>query len=550
MQAVQQKQTRITVQSPRSPEDRLVGDGEELFLIRDFTAGRADGAIKIEPPDPGEGWIAEDPRSGFAGDTVPWPRNRIYQRWIRAKQRRGYRRTMLALLTMAHRKAPSGTLENVGPMGSKVVLFEDKEAAYTVAQPIGPRQPISETTDDSGQPNPIRDGVAGNWLGFHPGVLKPQELWRRFVRAMDRGTAAWTDPRLLDMLEGGMTKVCRFSLQARFNPAMSILPNGQRSEVSDVLWGNPMFPWLGPCGNAGWNGAHLMRFTKSAKQLRRDHEGDVLGKIGGEALLAIARDATYQWQHVKAQPGWDGDTTFRFPDNVAPNGMAFHDGAYMNDEPLAYRPRGPLGPDGARDFGECFDAMAWAAMDYRSEFEQILFEMLEWAEASILPSGFMQAIGYKSTGGPRPFDCGVLVHELSAAEIEAAIAAVAIVEAACIVYGRDDVPAWVRAMLGRLVRIYFRFWPVGTPPAWRKYFIVGERVDGDSRRWLDEEHVRMAPAGEGSTTNAWALFEAALLYGDDATRNLVRSRKGEFLDLWDKRADIRPWAAGLMGALA
>jgi hypothetical protein len=296
-----------------------------------------------------------------------------------------------------------------------------------------------------------------------------------------------------------------------------------------------MARWQGPCGNAGYNGAHLIRQYRAAMAMAMFSDR-TFRRIASEDILGIAREVTWTLSPYKAKPGWDGDTTvppYNFP------------GSYMNRTPLAYKAKAPVGPDGGRTMGWYAHVLSCAqSLGHTEEIKPTAVTLLEWTRASLLPSGFIQSVRYDQTGGPQPKDCGVKAHELSAPEIEAPAFAGAIAGLALQTYG--VIPQWLADMLDKLASIYLRHWPVGQPPAWGKYWVHGE-VEG-TRYTADQ--VFMSPRGPRSTTNAWWLFEAALRFGSPETRKAIRERKPHFENLWSTREDVRPWMSGLVGALA
>lgn len=516
--------------------------GVELFVAHDFPAGQGKQVTLRAPGNPvsrfvnrlrGATWEPEDERSAYTGKTEGWPRSRIWRRYVQGGR---------FAITMDHRQpraSVNGIITGYGPMRSKVRAYAEFEQATTTPKRYGPREPISDSLDAQGNYNPIVDAPGGRWIGPYQGLDTAFSWWRHHVRGeTDRATAAYSDPSLLEMLEPSkswpVTPTCRFDVQARGNAAMSMLPSGKKSSAPWPT--DPMDPWLSHCGNAGYNGAHLIRQFRAAMAMAWIFDDPTFREIASQDIGAIARDVTYTLSPYKAKPGYDGDTTvppYNYP------------GAYMNWTPFAYRKPGPVGPDGGRTMGWYAYVLACASeLGHRAEVIPTGLAFLTWTKDSLLPSGFIQSVRYDQTGGPQPKDCGVKAHEVSAAEIEAPIFAGAITALCLQVMG--VIPNWCRDMLDKLCSIYLRHWPVGQPPAWGKYWVHGET---DGRRYTADQ-VFMSPSGPRSTTNVWWLFEAGLRYGSPETRKAIHARRAEFENLWSTRQDIRPWAAGLLGALS
>lgn len=501
---------------------------EELFLGHAFEAGQGKSVSLRTPGHPVYGqWTPEDARSAWTGKTQGWPRTRLWRRYVAG-------RGTATTLAMSHRQPRSGAfLDGVGPMRSRIRTYPEKEWAPIPGKQYGPRQPWSDTPMEDGTYNPSVDAPGGRWISPYQGTGPAKSWFATHVRTMDRCSVAATDPALEAMLVNGKTKVARWSVQARKNPDMSKRPDGKVSTVPTGFLGigdwrkDPMYPWLGGCGNAGYNGAHLIRQYRAALAMAWLFDDDAFQQIAAADIGAMAREVAW--------------TLSPYPSMDTPTGGT----GWVNYQPLAFRPVGTVGPDNGRTNGWYAHILACAmALGHRSEFLRVATDYLSWFRDSLAPSGFIQAVKYDETGGPQPKDCGVLAHELSAAEIEAPIAVGGFCSLSFQVFG-PTIPSWLSLMLDKLCMIYLRTWPVGTPPAWGKYWVHGEK----GGIWYGPDQVRMCPTGPRSTFNAWWLLECGLRFGSPSTQTAIRARRPEIEALWANES-LRPWMAGLAGALA
>lgn len=520
--------------------------GHELFVSDDVPAGAAE-TMRVQPI---EGWMPADARSWYDGVTVAWPRSRLWRRFVVAGRSTGNRRAALrSILDMEHVKSAAlgGFVNDYGPLRSRVALYDEPEKLYADAPteplPGSPRSPVSDSlTPDLSEYNPIVNAPGGRWIGPYQGYLPPREWWDIHVRTVDRCTAAWSEGTPETMLVDGKLPTSRFSLMARpETPGLSILPDGRRSTVAEPFRHDPMFKWMGSCGNAGYKMSHLIRQYRAAMAcVNHFKRSSLLAHICGDDIEAMATDVAFALSHLPVKAGWDGDTTVGYPP-----------GTWMNYEPLRFRPRRPQGPDGGRSLGWAAYLLANALFTGRYFGKQVHLEdlavaFLDWTEDSLTPAGFIQAVKYNETGGPTPEECGVKSNELSAAEIETPIFAGGITALAVQVYGEDGLPEWVVQMLDRLAFTYLRFWPPGEMPDWPTYFICGE-LTPNGRVYYDLINVRPSPK-RGKNFNAWWLLECALRFGKE-NEAAIRERKGHIEALWSKNPLWRPWMAGLMGAL-
>lgn len=439
---------------------------------------------------------------------------------------------VVAAKTLAAYPGPSGVIDSYGPLRSRVMPYSEAEIQDPYRGPrYGQWWPLAEYwTGSEWSPNPGAQG--GTAIGPYQGTRSARYWLDMHCRIMDRSTVhlwdAAAEAVTVDSMRDAQGLVASeryiISTGAMGNAASSILPNGQSFQSPIMTGYEPLVAWQSTCGKQHYDTEHGCRGWRAAHALAYQH--NALDIVRAD-LAAWAHESSYYMCPYEAVPDMYG------PGSRAPGSTH-----YMYNQSLAYVRRGPQTI--VRGYGWGSYAIAEGLNLDETSLETTAGVALDFWRNAVTPSGFFQAAGWEDLQGPSPRSYGVLADELSAAKIEAPIALGGACALALQLYGETSFPAWLRTAIDNQVQTVLRFWP-NIP----KYLIVKKGT-----QWYTPDQVRPCPGGpRGSLNNFW-LLEMGLRFGSVATQNAVLAMRAEIESRFAAEPIIRPWCAGLAGALS
>lgn len=461
-----------------------------------------------------------DVRAAVTGEQLWLPRSCSVTRYLVPLTRQTHR---AELATLTDFGCDPHSTEGFGPLGSKIAVFADDEPAPRGPGLIGCWSPASE----DGSPTPGQ--VGGAWITPYTGESNAAALWAGHCRVMDRCTPHLFDERgqrtLADLLDGGFARSERYSLQARGNPLLSILPDGIERTTPEALRLHPLTVWQSTCGNGGYDGAHLIRQVRHAVALASRYP--TLAPFVAPDIEAMAHDVTFWLSTVRARDGGTGENPY-----------------WMLRQSLYYRPRGPQGI--VRDLGGAFYVGA-CGLRWGTERTDALaswaHEALDYYRLTLMPSGFNQAARNDQIGPPFPSQHGVPANVRVAQEIEAPIMLHGAVCLAAQLGG--DLPAWLVETVNKVATAYLDAWGDGEQPRWPKWWVV----ERDGKALEKAEPWRKEGTPE-SNVNGWLVLELGYRYGSQQVRDRIEKRRAAIKAAFEASYVVQPWAAGIVGVVA